>query len=624
MGAVLAQWAFPEIPLGGWAGFDVLFVICGFLTSAHLLEDLERGAFRFREFYARRVRRLFPPLLAVLSLSLLCGWSILFADEFSRLGRQVAGGALFAENLYLRAQIDHFDAKSAALPLMHLWSLGLLAQFYLVWPALVVLAVRRRWRLDALIAAIAIPSFALYLIEGRLDPRAAFYLPLPRAWEPMLGAGLAAAWAAGAVPARWREWRSIAGLGLILAGLATTAVAAGALGAALIISGGSDAWLNRRVFGAGWLTRCGRHGYPLYLWLWPVLAFAYIANDGPLPMAARVAALAAAVLLAWTSRPLMQAPIRVPALAALMGVVALAGVLADHRVLTVPVKNSDIDAMMSQPDVWRYLEDRGNSREIKPGVFELDGVPGSVTLLLGDSHVAQYSPRLGRVLARDSSASNTAIFAVSGGCVPIPGVFEDTPVHRECPHVRETALDLASRPDVKTVVIGAAWNTYFIQQTGPKVRSDDYEYYYLQDGQRYSFRSGPGAQLAMRGLERLLGTLAATKTVFLLLDNPLGHRFDPSTFLARDHMARSIAIERTDPAAAIPAAQRLLREQLLTLAARIHVRVLDPDATMCRSGRCARLMSDGVPIYLDAGHLSTTWVLRHADFMDQVLAPLRR
>ncbi len=303
---------------------------------------------------------------------------------------------------------------------------------------------------------------------------------------------------------------------------------------------------------------------------------------------------------------------------------AIAGVLADHRVVSVPVKNRDIEAMMSQPDVWEYLKDGDNSREIRPGVFELAGVPDSVTLLLGDSHVAQYSPRLGRVLARDSSASNTAIFAVSGGCVPIPGVFEDTPVHRECPRVRETALDLATRPNVKTVVIGAAWNTYFIQQTGPKVSSDDYEYYYLQDGQKYSFRSGPGAQLAMHGLERLLTTLAATKTVFLLLDNPLGHRFDPYSFLARNHFTRSIATDQTDPAAAIPAAQRLLREELLKLAARIHVRVLDPDASMCRGGRCARLMSDGAPIYLDTGHLSAAWVVRHADFMDQVLAPLRR
>ncbi len=617
----------------GYAGLDVFMVICGYLTTAGIVAELRGGDFKWRDFYARRVRRLLPPLLALLWISLLAGWALLFADEFRQLGRQVAGGALFADNFFLRARGDCLDAPCAAMPLMNLWSLALLGQFYVAWPPLLVFAVRRGVALRTLITLLTPASLALFFITARFDAHSALLLPLHRAWEPLVGAAVAAfdSPAAGGRDGRARR----AGLGFTLLGVGLPAAWSApfgsllpVIGTALLIHAGARTWFNRRLLSAAGLVWLGRHSYPLYLWYWPLLSFAALLANGPPAALARIGAIAVAALLAWATVRFLRQPANgstrtgsTPLLLTCMALLAIAGTLTDHGLLPALVKNRGIDAMMAESDVWNYLEQREVSREIGPRIFELDGARNQVTLLMGDSHVAQYSPRLGHALTNAPARSNSAIFAVSGGCMPIPGVFEDNPAHRDCPRVRQAALELIARPEVKTVVIGAAWNTYFIQQTGPRATAEDYEYYYLRDGRRYYFRGGAGAQLAMDALERLLATLTASKTVFLLLDNPLGRRFDPHAFLIRDHLSRTLVPLDADAAARFPRAQRQLRERLLDLARRLHVRVLDPDAVICHSERCARLMSDGTPVYLDGGHLSAAWVLQQAGFMDQVLAP---
>ena len=104
--AVVGFHAFPEWIPGGFIGVDVFFVISGFLISMIIMEDLDRGTFTFRAFYARRIRRLVPALLVVLLASLTLGWQSLVADEMNRIGRHVAGGAGFVSNLMLWGEVD--------------------------------------------------------------------------------------------------------------------------------------------------------------------------------------------------------------------------------------------------------------------------------------------------------------------------------------------------------------------------------------------------------------------------------------------------------------------------------------------------------------------------------------
>ena len=134
--------AFPEMLPGGFVGVDIFFVISGFLISKHIFENLDSGNFSFKYFYARRIKRIFPALTLVLFLTILIGWLLLTPDEYKQLGRHIAGGASFSANFIFWKQAGYFDTAADTKPLLHLWSLAIEEQFYILWPLLAAIV----WR----------------------------------------------------------------------------------------------------------------------------------------------------------------------------------------------------------------------------------------------------------------------------------------------------------------------------------------------------------------------------------------------------------------------------------------------------------------------------------------------
>ncbi|MDR1351129.1 MAG: acyltransferase [Zoogloeaceae bacterium] len=287
----------PAILPGGFFGVDIFFVISGYLISSFILHELADGTFSFTHFYARRIRRLFPALITVLLAVLIFGVFALYADEYRQLARHAYASIAFLENFRLMDEAGYFDAASYTKPLMHLWSLSIEEQFYLVCPLLLLLAWKWGKRLSinlvvVLLLCLLIASF-LFTLDSGLDETNLFFHPLARIWELLAGVGLAcwhgkrghALSSSGIhgrhLPARLWSLLSLTGLGAMLAcfGLwRTDLVHPGwitpipVLGAVALLASPASAPGNR-LLALKTPVWIGLISYPLYLWHWPILSF---------------------------------------------------------------------------------------------------------------------------------------------------------------------------------------------------------------------------------------------------------------------------------------------------------------------------------------------------------------
>lgn len=317
IGAVIAFHAAPGQLPGGFVGVDIFFVISGYLISGIILRRLDRGTFSFRDFYARRIRRIFPALLLVLACSAAAAWLLVY--DLDRFGRHMTGSAAFAANLVLAREISYFNYYAYLDPLLHLWSLGVEEQFYFAWPFLLWLGARRRAALPWLIAALGAASFLLNLHYTAVDPTIAFYSPFTRFWELLAGAWLAAMARSPRNP-RLAHAASFAGLAamaapMFLIGEVTAFPGWWALlpvgGAFLTIWAGPAAWPNARLLAWRPAVWIGLISYPLYLWHWPLLAFAAHYNlEGRVDGVWRAAIVLFAILPAWATYVWLEKPVR--------------------------------------------------------------------------------------------------------------------------------------------------------------------------------------------------------------------------------------------------------------------------------------------------------------------------
>ncbi|MFO0456883.1 MAG: acyltransferase family protein, partial [Alphaproteobacteria bacterium] len=285
--AVMIFHAFPSSLKGGFVGVDIFFVISGYLISSIILRDLHAGEFSFAGFYARRIRRIFPALALVMFAVLAFGYFALLADEYMQLGKHVGAGAAFLSNVVLWREAGYFDNASETKPLLHLWSLAVEEQFYILWPALLYLCWRWRCSTLAVLLTVTALSFAANLASLRYDLSLAFYSPFTRFWE--LSAGAVLAYLNVTRPLMLRpnlqNAMSWLGLALILAacfGLRKSLSFPGfwallpVVGACLMIAAGAAAPVNRWLLARPWMVGIGLISYPLYLWHWPLLSLARI------------------------------------------------------------------------------------------------------------------------------------------------------------------------------------------------------------------------------------------------------------------------------------------------------------------------------------------------------------
>jgi len=347
VGVVVAFHAWWRQGFGGFVGVDIFFVISGYLISGAIFDDVRDGRFSLAAFYGRRVRRIYPALITVLLATFAIGWVQLFDDRFQQLGAHLAGAAVFASNLVLYAESGYFDASSDAKPLLHLWSLGVEEQFYILWPLAIMLAWRWRgargvvWALGLGFAA----SMAHEQFLMRIDTSAAFYIPTARFWEMLAGAALACVerHRVGAIPLRMAHGFSLIGLALLLGSFRYItegkvpfpgwAALAPVGGAVLLLAAGPRALVNARLLSLLPMRWLGQISYPLYLWHWPVLVLAR--TSGWVDGRAMLVCVVVATGLAWATARWIEPPLRyggdsarkVKGLLAAMAVLGLGGLV---------------------------------------------------------------------------------------------------------------------------------------------------------------------------------------------------------------------------------------------------------------------------------------------------------
>ncbi len=342
--SVVAFHAFPAWMKGGFIGVDVFFVISGFLISTIIFENLDKGTFSFAEFYARRIKRIFPALLLVLSFCLIFGWFSLLPDELNQLGKHVIAGAGFVSNLVLWSESGYFDNSAETKPLLHLWSLGIEEQFYIVWPFLLWAAWKRRLNLLAVILSLLILSFVLNVWLIHTDPVATYYSPLTRFWELLCGSLLAFysfrrsknIFQSSQSSFVSSNALSFIGVAILVAGyvlinkeLAFPGYWAllPVLGAVIIMLAGPNAFLNKKILSNKIFVWFGLISFPLYLWHWPLLSFARILYADTPPFKYRILAVLLSVILAWLTMKFVERPLRFGTHRSSLKVLGLSGFL---------------------------------------------------------------------------------------------------------------------------------------------------------------------------------------------------------------------------------------------------------------------------------------------------------
>ena len=634
--AVIFYHAFPTAVRGGFVGVDVFFVISGFLITGIIGDELVASRFTFASFYARRVRRLSPALLLVLAASLAYGFLVLLPIEMQSLGRQLSAATLFASNLLFWHEAGYFDQTAAAKPLLHLWSLGVEEQFYLIWPATLWFL----WRIGRapapVVVAATTASFALCVMLSRSDPTADFYAPFARFWEFGVGALLAIRGAA--IPPRAADGAACLGIALIVA--AAFVFDASTLfpgwrallpvaGAMLLIAAGPGAWINRIVLSNRVAVFLGLISYPLYLWHWPLLSYATILRVGrPLTPLLAGGLLLAAILLAWLTARLVETKLRfgparqratLPLVAGLTAI-GLAGFASWQtggfaaRFHGLP--NIDI-AKINAAVGDGIFQSTPSMSVTQNGLITRSSIPasapdamGTPVLLTGDSLIYQYAPRV-EALYRAHRLRRTVFFVAGPSCSPIPGIMRQGSF-AACAAMTHIISETIATRQIGPVVMGAYWSGF----GGPMLR--------IQRGsQQMPLDTEAGERTMYLNLQDDVAALITRgHRVSLLLSSPINALFDPLHMITRTLTGFAVNPEIHTPLPLTTLHQTTADadRRLTEIARNTGASIIDPYPDICGPGPGCSAFFDGLePKFADEKHLRPIFVSEHIRFLDELL-----
>ncbi len=621
--------AFPGWLSGGFVGVDVFFVISGFLISSIIFQALERREFSIRNFYARRINRIFPALIIVLAFCLVAGWFILLPDEFKQLGLHITSSAGFVQNITLVRESGYFDRSSELKPLLHLWSLAIEEQYYLFYPLLMWAAwhIRKRY-VFGLIAFLAIVSFTLNVNFITNHSVSTFFLPHTRVWELLAGGLLAFIISLKNKPASLnflshntkhlviaRNSASAFGLFLLFASVFIIKrdnffpgwwALAPVAGTWLIIFAGPNSWINKYIIGNKPMVFIGLISYPLYLWHWPLLSFATIMESELPSVEIRVGAVVLSFALAWLTYRFLERPLRtwrktrikVILLCALLVVVAAAGFLIyTHGGYANRIKNNKHIAPIEES---RWIKSAAPCNQIDglPNISEKcvvsDATKKPSVALIGDSHAGSLNYGIATEYLK---RGRSLLLATEGGCPPLYDVqFADQNRSKACHSKIDITFDyILSNPTVQTVILAMLGGPYHIEDQ--RTEKED-----AKDANNWDLKKNTLAQSLSKTLDKLT---KANKEIIFVIDWPYLTTNPESCIDSRplrltNKIKNPCLITRREHDLRTSEYRDLIFSVLKKYP---NVKTFDSSRYFCDDQYCHG-MKDGEPLYWDKNHLS--------------------
>ncbi|NRQ49343.1 SGNH hydrolase domain-containing protein [Aeromicrobium stalagmiti] len=615
---------FPGIFRGGFIGVDVFFVVSGFLITGLVAKRVQAGTFTIRDFYVRRIRRIFPALIVVLVATLLGGWLVLFTDELRSLAREAGAGAFFVANFHFMAESSYFDPGAYTKPLLHLWSLAIEEQFYLVWPLLMIVCLRRSRRTALVVVAVlTVLSFAFNLYLASADPSADYYSPFTRFWQLSVGGLLALAPSAGQVRSRVAAHvLSVVGLLVIAFGVLTVSSKVAypgqwgllpVLGAAMIIAAGPASVFNRRLLSMRLAVGIGLISYPLYLWHWPMISLTTIVERGFPSIPIRALMVLVAIGLATLTYFFVEKPVRRGRLArrsprflaAGVGVVGAASFVVATSFGPASAHGGD-SGPIAELGQWSYLtnatcDSRYPFAQKEGGwwfcVTNKDE-PADV-LLLGDSLANELYPGMRSAYPDSTVLSIGTCSPTQGVQLKLAGADPGNPCFAARSQVQEEFIDsVIARDRVPVVVISMTWPQFdekgqWVTPAGLPAGSIATRGSSVDETDREAF---------VRGLQRRVSDLEKRGDQVVLWGPKPQLGYDIAQCFARPFNSDTASCEvprtqeRTAFASFKAVADDIVREHP-------DVKVYDPSSVFCTDSTCS-LLKDGRPLMRDTVHLS--------------------
>jgi peptidoglycan/LPS O-acetylase OafA/YrhL len=589
----------------GFTGVDVFFVISGFLITQFLLSEIAAGSFSVLNFYDRRIRRIMPALLAMLTVVLFSGRFLLAPGDYSLLADSTAASAFGASNFFFNSHTGYFDGLADLMPLLHTWSLAVEEQFYVVWPLLLLaLSTWTSRNFAAITLAILVVAGCVgSIVYFQYEPKGAFFMALPRAWELGLGALLVF------LPALSRgSGEAAAVVGLILVGIGMTALSPGrfpgpyalcpCVGAALIVWPRAEVTISARLLGL--LAPIGLISYSLYLWHWPVLVYYRIYTNDSMPHAREFAVLATvSFVLAYLSYRFVERPFRggrwspprvVTSGLAAATVIFCASMYIDSADGLPQRLSASAQPMRNGAVMWNWPCNEVAIEGI-PGNYCVFGAPWQTakrkTIIWGDSHAQHFAPII-NAINTDPDRS----FLVYSGCTAALG--------------REIFLSV-STPDYPERCRSLYSNGVKLLKADPSISQVIFTSNWIELPWRAIGHSLTGVAALNSGLTTLIEETEAPDRRFLLIGTvphiPLG--------LADCAVLQGSTLWRKPCSTAPqPSETRVIKdnsaptEQMLIDVARKfdNVSVIIPTKKMCTDETCD-LYQDGEFLYRDSGHI---------------------